>query len=696
MVLSRAVLAFVLLLAACATPYQPFEGKPVLAAIRFEGNKTVSGGDLLSHIATAPTSGFFSKTARYYDADLFALDLKRIERWYNQKGFYQAKVEGVDELRDDVGRVTLVVHVNEGKRAMIRKMDYSGLDAIPSGEMEDIDAALPIHAGDPFDEDGYEKAKDVLLQQLREHGFAQAQVSGKVEVKPEEGSAQVTFEAVPGERFKFGKVTVSGNRRISADEIGSSTGINTGDQFSPQALALAQQRVYNLGVFSGVRIGTEPLGDTPVAAVRVNVREAPFQTVRFGLGGSVETGVRWEVPRITAEYTNRSLFGGLRRLELASTVGYAFVPTIYDFDPDQSGITTHTSAQLVIPNFFRPGLEWINRVEFAREIQSGFSYDDVAARTGLLYRRGPHTVGLGLNFVRTFNVRVAGLQGFNQADISGVQLFRECLDGCTLTYPELRYAYDGRDNLIEPTQGFYFGVGFQQTIRPGSFSYFRINPDIRAYAPFTRYAVLALRAEYGGLFTETADGPSPFTQRFFFGGQNEQRGYSALRQGPKYSSAPCDPKTVTGCDQPYGTVGIPSGGTGSILLSAELRIHADFILNHLGIVPFIDVSSVNNDAKRPWLHQVQRDAAGQVISEQGGVEVAPGLGLRYITPFGPLRFDVGYVINPKDVTTQPLVDEKTKETLVAASRVSVYCSGTTAGCIHESRWAFHITIGEAF
>ena len=58
------------------------EGNKVkIGKIKFEGNKSISGGDLLGHIATAPSSGFFSKTARYYDADLFALDVRRIVRW---------------------------------------------------------------------------------------------------------------------------------------------------------------------------------------------------------------------------------------------------------------------------------------------------------------------------------------------------------------------------------------------------------------------------------------------------------------------------------------------------------------------------------------------------------------------------------------------------------------------------------------
>src|SRR5438874_2546491 len=403
--LSRPLLAL-LLLAACATPYQPFEGRPVLAEIRFGGNNSFSGGEILKHIATAPTSGFFSKTARYYDPDLFAIDIKRIERWYNEQGFYQAKVENVQEERDDKGRVILIVKINEGPGAIIRKMDYLGLDAVPPGEMSDINDALPIHPGDPFTEEGYEKSKEVLLEQLKEHGFAQAQVRGRVEIAPQEGAAHVMFECQPGARYTFGSVNVSGNRRVSAGDIANATGIHRGDRYSPQGLALAQQRIYNLGTFSGVRVGVEPLGDSAVANVRVNVRE----------------------------------------------------------------------------------------------VQQGFSYDDVAGRIGLIYRRGSHSVGGSLNFIRYFNVRLQGLQGQqNLVNVSpSAGIVQQCTNGCTLTYPELRYVFDGRDNVIEPTQGFYASIDLQQTLRPGSFSYFRINPEVRAYAPATRYAVLAMRAIYGG------------------------------------------------------------------------------------------------------------------------------------------------------------------------------------------------------
>src|SRR5205823_2561761 len=179
--------------------------------------------------------------------------------------------------------------------------------------------------------------------------------------------AHITYKLEPGERYRFGRVIVSGNRGVPTDEIVHAAGIDRGDLFKPSALELAQQRIYNLGTFAGVRVGLEPLGETPVAAVRVNVREALFQTTRFGVGGQVEES-RWELPRLRAEYTNRNLFGGLRRLELASTVGYAFVPNIPQVlrrtnSPTQTGLVTLPSAQLVTPNVLLPGLDYTWRLK---------------------------------------------------------------------------------------------------------------------------------------------------------------------------------------------------------------------------------------------------------------------------------------------------------------------------------------------
>ena len=100
------------------------------------------------------------------------------------------------------------------------------------------------------------------------------------------------------------------------------------------------------------------------------------------------------------------------------------------------------------------------------------------------------------------------------------------------------------------------------------------------------------------------------------------------------------------------------------------------------MVPFLDASSVGDDPKRPLT---------------GGLEVAPGLGLRYLTPFGPIRLDVAYLLRAKDVFAVggPATDSTGAQVVMPVTRVSVNCSGA-AGCIPVSRFAFHVTLGEAF
>src|SRR3982751_3893821 len=154
----RIAIVLCAVLAACATPSTPFEGHPVLVGIDFVGNNSISSGDLRDKIATQSTSGFFSKTARYYDADLFAIDQKRIVRWYNEKGFYQAKITNVEEQTDREGRVRLVVHIDEGKRTRIASVEYQGQESLRPRELKNIDDALPLHRGDKFDEDVYDKS----------------------------------------------------------------------------------------------------------------------------------------------------------------------------------------------------------------------------------------------------------------------------------------------------------------------------------------------------------------------------------------------------------------------------------------------------------------------------------------------------------------------------------------------------------
>ena len=120
------------------------------------------------------------------------------------------------------------------------------------------------------------------------------------------------------------------------------------------------------------------------------------------------------------------------------------------------------------------------------------------------------------------------------------------------------------------------------------------------------------------------------------------------------------------------------------MLSGELRFRTDFLLRHSGIVLFTDASRITANPSLPW---------------EGRLEVAPGIGLRYITPFGPIRLDVAYVLNPAAVVAGGLtaVDPGTGlQRPVADTPIGPDCIEATHTCIFQRRWSYHLTLGEAF
>lgn len=661
-------------LCACATVGPPPDGRPVLARLRFEGNKRFSDSVLTGHVATTPSSGpFFKRVLRTWDTDLFEIDRQRLERFYRMRGFFQAKVGAPQVETEPSGAVIVTVPVEEGERTRVTRLVFTGLstskdapllDALSDDDQHGLAKKLPLKQGDDFDEDLYEKSKTVLLLLLKERGFADASVEGEAELRPE--GMLVTFTCVAGRIYRIGRVLVVGNRAIPTAMISAATGLEKGDQFAPGKLDLAQQRVYNLGVFSGARVSLEPLGDDPVAAVRVSVREAPFQTARIGLGVQIEQQ-RIELPRLRLEYTHRNFLGGARRLELTTQVGYALTGSITS--PDKTGLVTRSAAQLTLPQVFL-GLDFVNRAEFARELQPGFNYNQISAHSALLLRRGKLSAAASFNFVRTFNaVLDLGLTDLINKGGGAAGALSNCVPACSLVYPELRVTFDARDDLVEPRLGFYASSSIAFTLPGGRFTYVKFDPELRVYLPAGPSVTVALRGMLGGLVQPKNSSAldTPFNQRFFGGGQNQSRGYGPQQQGPRLGAVP-----VNG----FATAAVPVGGNGMTLGTLELRFKTEWLLHNSAIVPFVDVGRVTDG----WSDVFARSP-----------ELAAGLGLRYLTPFGPARFDVGMVLNPASFDAYLPGDAKD----APHSTVSLSC-GDAAHCLGLTRLAWHLTLGEAF
>jgi outer membrane protein assembly factor BamA len=115
----------------------------------------------------------------------------------------------------------------------------------------------------------------------------------------------------------------------------------------------------------------------------------------------------------------------------------------------------------------------------------------------------------------------------------------------------------------------------------------------------------------------------PLPERLFMGGSESHRGFSINQAGPR------DPQT-----------GYPIGGNALFFNSLELRV--PMAQRRLGFVLFNDSGNVFTTIRHMRLLKFGQSSPTDSDYDSDAV----GMGFRYKTPVGPLRFDVGYNLNP--------------------------------------------------
>jgi translocation and assembly module TamA len=175
---------------------------------------------------------------------------------------------------------------------------------------------------------------------------------------------------------------------------------------------------------------------------------------------------------------------------------------------------------------------------------------------------------------------------------------------------------DQSDNLLDPKKGFRAGLRLSpETSRSqGVQSYYlRGQFDGSYYQPINDRIVAAGRVRFASIPGADLSRIAP-SRRLYAGGAGSIRGFGYQAVGPKNDFLE------------------PVGGRSLVELSAEARIGTKFFDGALSVVPFIDAAAVSIDP----------------VPDFRFIKVGAGIGIRYNTGFGPLRFDVATPINPDE------------------------------------------------
>lgn len=681
-----------------------------------EGTDALSEGDVKDKILTAESSwlpGWFPVWGRteWFDESAWQADLRRIVRFYEANGYYQARVLEDQVNPNGPGHVKLLVKVKEGEPARLAHLDVTGLDALPPEHAELAKTKLPLKPSLIFLEEEWQQTKALIAERLRELGYAEVVVTGEALVDALAARVDVTLNVDSGPRYKFGQIYVATDPGAQVPpkliaEVARPE-VPPGDWYSESALSEAQARIFQMGVFAGVKVTRGvPNREAATVPIVVDVKEAPFRSVRLGGGASLDV-IRNEI-RFIGEFTHRNLGlsrlfnkdNRLDRLSVRGKLGWAFLPNVVAVATGQTGAKNgpvfRVATEYQVPRAF--GLRTVDfttTLDLQRTLDVTYDYAGGELKTGFIWRpRVDLTVFPSANLSVYFLSTKVSVRDNVPPAVLGCPLAPAA---CVTGYLDLLVEFDRRDDKLEPHDGYYAALttsgGLAQTDVVRGF--LRLVPEVRGYKSFgeDKRTTLAGKLKLGTFVF--GDDVTPALMRFYSGG-SYMRGFNQRRLSPLvavpvpdpdndghllYEQSPNPTRTGTGPET------LPVGGNALVEASFEVRWN---VWGNL-------VLSVFND----W-GLVTSQKLGPGVDFARFLYTAVGLGVRYRTPLGPIRLDVAYRLPWLGGAQE--VDNTSVKTfrndpgcffgLGGASTFSA--TALDYGGAPDSVCALHISIGEAF
>ena len=604
------VFGCLLLNAACATR-QPTVPKPEdtqvfpeVRQITFKGNTHFSSGTLRKLMATQQRPLFPPwRRGEPYNPPTLDADLLRLKKHYFDHGFLETSVR-VDELQEDAEKQTarIVIAVDEGPRTLMTAVALEGTipPALPPAAA--LLEALPLRPKQPVNKEDFDRSKALLLTHLHNAGYARAQIIPRTEVDAEQHTATVTFTLVPGAETVFGRIAIKGEQQVEEQAIRRQLTIHEGQRTSAKDLNASADAIYSLGMFQAVtpRALNPEAADEPLD-VEFEVIERKPHALQFSVGYSTTEGFRTQ-----AEWTHRNLFAGAQQLTLLARV---------------SSFEQGAEVKLRLPYFLAARTAFTQTLFVRNEQKVGF--DTGGGIFGVPGEAQPafdlFSVGTESRVEHRFTKTLSGMVGlnFSRNDFSNVDLTaltaaeQEIAQDNTLFVQFVELQRNTSDSLLNPTHGTVLRgrLDHSTTALISDVSFVKLVLEARHYVPLSQCLLLATRLKLGGIEPYGASTEVPFNVRFFAGGAGSVRGFQLNRLGPVNSD------------------GDPIGGMSLIEGSAELRFP---LFGDFGAVLFVDFGNVFSS---PFTYRL------------GDLRYAVGPGLRYNTPVGPLRLDVGVIVD---------------------------------------------------
>ena len=565
------------------TPGAPVTGRE----IRYIGNVELDKARLDAEIAAANVG-----VEAWLDRSVLERVLKQV---YNQEGFLKAQVVGRPLTIDGTIGV-LPVDIKEGPRAQVTEVRWAG---VPEDRIPELEKAAALKTPTPYVMDAVTAARRRVEDHYREQGFNSAEVELQPAVAPDDTVA-LMFNVIEGPQQILKSVEISGNKITNDKVLTQALRFELGKPVNLDAWTLARKRLYDTNVFRLVDVQPQPLGDPvngvqPVKAV-VTVEEYPQWNFRYGFQAEGDRHID-----NFNEFTSTRSLGVVGELRNPNLFGRALTGGVYGmYQRDQRDASVFLATSRLFGWRARSTLYGFYSRDHIRDDTDAANLVAISDRQGVSvdqrWRPRGFQIIYGYRFERNHTFDPEPDPVLPPLDVVG-----------NLAKLSSAILFDHRDDPINARKGTFSSVSFDNAAAwLGSDSVNRkLLMQQYVFVPLGRL-VLAARAQIGFAFGRD---PLSLTDRFRAGGATSVRGYAEDSLGPH--------DDVTG---------VPLGGDRLLILNQEARFR---MIKWVNGVVFVDAGNIFGKAE-DW----------------DGLHLGYGFGLRFDTPVGLLRGDVGFPSTP--------------------------------------------------
>lgn len=639
------------------------EGSRLLVKkISFQGNKTFSDSELKGLMGTKEEFFLLSLMTNrgVLDHDALTNDLAILSSHYYDHGYINHKISEPVVLRGKQG-IEIVIRIEEGEQYRVGKVEVGG-DMVEDPKL--LLKKMQITQGQIFRGSRLREDISNLSDLYADKGFAFAQVEPVTKVNPKEKNVDIALVITKGPPVYFNRVLVAGNNKTRDKVVRRAVVPAEQELYSANKVKQSRNALQRTGYFEDVQVSTKKTDRPDTIDLLVDVKEGP--TGAFSLGAGYSSGDAFV---FNAGVSEKNLFGRGQAVNLNADLGsrrqdfnasftepylfdtplsmtfdaYNTQRTMTDFTVRKTGFDLSSSYPMNRLNLSflglspgrvsdpTPGLTYDQPPSFIDFLKGGLGYELVRSQLGKFESGGQVIDGEQVTVKgKTFIAHdpFAGDKAALWTSSAGPNLF-----------------YDSRDHFFHPTEGATSNFASKFAGLGGDTRYLKTDLSGKYYYPVLKSQnwgnwTVALGGTIGyglGLGGSTGSGELPLYDRYFAGGINSVRGFTDRSLAPRKARVTCKVSKSSGDTTPSPSGNCDTGTTphsDMVLVGGSKQAVGNFeltfpVLEQYGLrgVAFFDMGNAFDNFRF------------------GDLRRSFGAGGRWLSPFGPLRVELGFPLN---------------------------------------------------